>query len=264
MFLCPQCDVTRSGKNWSPSQKAYRRVVVQTINVHHNCCKQCSPTYYIALGSTSTAADSARNRPPPPPPSHPSPTSAKGYPIPTTNHRFDGYAEVVEVADFNEALRRIRAALPVGFWKTFHDNVCWYGQLERSRLFIGRLKKLWPGYDSGAAGLKFMSYFGAVKAHSGIPGSEAWDNTGQRYFDPSNKVYSYILHKVWPGCLPGMTNPESFGDVMEAFLGFGWFMGHPDNMQSHSCRYQLQVYDDLHKVIAWVYDHWDERHQIIW
>jgi hypothetical protein len=163
MFECPQCGVTRSGKNWSPSQKAYRSVVVKTINVHHNCCKQCSPAYYIALGSTTTAAGSARDCPPPPPPtnqqppttgkrpppSHPPPTSAKGYPITTTNYQIDRYAEVVEVAGFNEALRRMRAALPVGFWKTFHDNVGWYGQLERSRLFIIRVKKLWPGYDTG-------------------------------------------------------------------------------------------------------------------
>jgi hypothetical protein len=66
---------------------------------------------------------------------------------------------------------------------------------------------------TGASALKFMSYFGAVKAHSGIPGSEAWDSTGQRYFDPSNEVYSYILDKVWPGCLPGMTNRGSLGDL---------------------------------------------------
>ena len=174
------------------------------------------------------------------------------------------YAGVVTVAGFSEALWRIRAALPVGFWVKFHGNVVWYGQEESTYSLLRRLKQMWPDYNNGAGALKFMSYFGAVKAHSGIPGSAVWDSTGQAYFDPTNKVYAYILDKVWPGCLPGMTNPVTLGDVMEAFLGFGWFMGHPDNMQSHSCRYQLQVYDDLHKVIAWVYDHWDERHQTIW
>ena len=174
------------------------------------------------------------------------------------------YAGVVTEVGFNKACRRIRAAFPIGFWVRFHDNVTWYGQEERTRSLIIRLKQMWPGHDSGAGALKFMSYFGAVKAHSGIPGSHAWDSTGQAYFEPGNETYTYILHKVWPGCLPGMTNCGTLGDVLEAFLGFGWFMGHPDNMQSHSCRYQLQVYDELHKVIAWVYDHWEERHHVIW
>ena len=176
------------------------------------------------------------------------------------------YAEVVTDSCFNEALRRIRLALPVGFWVRFHGNTGWYGQEERNRSLIKRLKQMWPDYNTGAGAMKFMSYFGAVKAHSGIPGSliQAWDSTQQAYFDPGNEVYSYILDKVWPGCLPGMTNRGTLGDVLEAFLGFGWFMGHPDNMQSHLCRYQLQVYDDLHKVIAWLYDHWEDRMMIIW
>lgn len=54
------------------------------------------------------------------------------------------------------------------------------------------------------------------------------------------------------------------GDIMEAFLGFGWFMGHPDNTQSPVCRRQLQVYDDLHAVVGHVYDNWDERDLLIW
>lgn len=102
------------------------------------------------------------------------------------------YAGVVTEVGFNEALRRIRAALPIGFWVRFHDNVAWYGQEVRTRSLIIRLKQMWPDYNTGAGALKFMSYFGAVKAHSGIPRSAAWDSTGQAYFDPRNKIYTYI------------------------------------------------------------------------
>ena len=32
---------------FSKSQRAFKTVVLETINVHHNCCNQCSPDYYI-------------------------------------------------------------------------------------------------------------------------------------------------------------------------------------------------------------------------
>jgi hypothetical protein len=269
--MCPQCGLTgSSGKHnkntiWSPSQRFFGKVHVETVNVHHNCCKKCSTSYYVAPDHPPPT------RPPLPPTTT---TNNQPQPPPTTSHHHQPpimypitrYAEVVTDSCFNEALRRIRLALPVGFWVRFHGNTGWYGQEERNRSLIKRLKQMWPDYNTGAGAMKFMSYFGAVKAHSGIPGSliQAWDSTRQAYFDPGNEVYSYILDKVWPGCLPGMTNRGTLGDVLEAFLGFGWFMGHPDNMQPHMCHYQLQVYDDLHKVIAWLYDHWEDRMMIIW
>ena len=108
-----------------------------------------------------------------------------------------------------------------------------------------------------------MSYFGAVKAHSGIQ-SFKFDSTGQAYHDPGNKFYKYILRKVWPGCLPGMSNAANMGDVMEAFLGFGWFMEHSDNIQAQSCRGRLQVYENLHKVMAYVFVHWGTMQDAHW
>jgi len=176
------------------------------------------------------------------------------------------YAEVVTETCFNKALQSIRLALPVKFWVRFHDNIVWYGQEACNRRVIKHLKQMWPDYNTGADAKKFMSYFGAVNAHAGLPGSliQAWDRTGRAYFDPGNEVYSFVLHKVWPGCLPGMTNRGTLGDVLEAFLGFGWFMGHPENSYKDMCHYQLQVYDDLHKVIAYLYDHWEDRMALNW
>jgi hypothetical protein len=43
---------------------------------------------------------------------------------------------------------------------------------------------------------------------------------GQAYHDAGNEFYKFILRKVWPVCLPGMSNAEKMGDVMEAFLAF--------------------------------------------
>jgi hypothetical protein len=168
------------------------------------------------------------------------------------------YAEVATRQEAVDALRLLRVALPVGFWNLFHANFTWFAQTERNRALIAHLKKMWPDYNTRANALKFISYFGAVKAHSGISWSEAWDSTGQAYFEPTNAVYSCVLERVWPGCLPGMSNVETRGDVLEAFLGMIWFMDHPDNMQKKRCHNQVQICDALHKVISWVYDHWAE------
>ena len=102
-----------------------------------------------------------------------------------------------------------------------------------------------------------MSYFGTVRAHSGILGSRVWDGTGQAYFDPTNAVYSYVLAIVWPGSLPAISNVATIGDVLEAFLGFGWFMDHPHNIHKKRYGSQAKICDGLGKVISWVDDHWD-------
>ena len=34
-------------ESFSNSQRAFQTVVLKTINVHHNCCNRCAPSYYI-------------------------------------------------------------------------------------------------------------------------------------------------------------------------------------------------------------------------
>lgn len=168
------------------------------------------------------------------------------------------YAEVVTFGCFLEALDRVRGKIPPRFWKKFHENLTWYAQADRNRKLVTCIKQTWPEYRTQARGLKFFSYFGAVKAHPGIPDSKMYDRSGQMYADLGNQLYTDVLFQVWPGCLPGMSNKEKLGDVLEAFLGFCWFMSHPDNTQSHLCHRQLQIADDLHKVMAYLSDHRDE------
>jgi hypothetical protein len=180
-------------------------------------------------------------------------------PLPSTCQPKPVYAEVVTLERFNKALKRTRDAIPVGFWQKFHDNMTSHSQKERTCVLIRCIKRAWPQYDTGASPLKTFSYFGAVKAHAGIPGAKIYDSGGQLYADPGNWVYKQVLRKVWPGCLPEMGNEKTLGDVMEAFLGFCWFMSHPDNTQRHTCHWQLQISNDLHEVIAYVSDHWDDK-----
>ena len=117
-----------------------------------------------------------------------------------------------------------------------------------------------------ASGLKYMSYFGAVMAHAGHSHASAYDRSGQAYVDPTNKVYAYVLDKVWPTSLreSGISNPGKKGDLLESFLGLGWFMGHPDNPQSGRYHFQLAVCYAVHKVIAYTYDNWSCRDSLAW
>ena len=184
-------------------------------------------------------------------------------PLPSTCQPKPVYAEVVTLDRFNKALERIRSTITVGFWQKFHDNMTSHGQKERTHVLIRCIKRAWPEYNSSASPLKTFSYFGAVKAHAGIPGSKMYDSSGQLYADPGNWVYSQVLRQVWPGCLPWMSNEGTLGDVLEAFLGFCWFMNHPDNTQRHTCHWQLQISNDLHEVIAYVGDHWNDNKHLM-
>ena len=72
--------------------------------------------------------------------------------------------------------------------------------------------------------------------------------------------------KVWPGTFSesGISNEEKVGDVVEAFLGFRWFLEHPDNVAISSNDKPLEWLNALDKVIAHAYDHWGKRDSLDW
>ena len=167
------------------------------------------------------------------------------------------YAEVVTFNCFVEARDRLRLAIPTSFWGKFHENLHWYAQEKRNLELVECIKQTWPEYRTKAKGLKTLSYFGAVKAHRGIPNSKIYDSSGQMYADLGNQLYFDVLNQVWPGWRSNkgtawMSNQATVGDLVEAFLGFCWFMSHPDNTESHRCAWQIQIANDLHKVIAYL------------
>ena len=216
--------VQSSGEKSYPNQIKKQSLGTTTAAGSADCPPPPPPPPYPPPESTTRRPTSARDCPPPPP-SYPPPnktgrpTSARDCSpppppyAPPNNPIMPRYAEAVTVAGLREALRRLRGALPVQFWECFRANVGWYGQEARARSLITYLKQIWPDWNTGAGALKFMSGFGAIKAHSGIRDSASWDRSGQHYFDPGNQVYSYILAKTWPGCLPGVTNQKTLGDL---------------------------------------------------
>ena len=124
----------------------------------------------------------------------------------------------------------------------------------------------------GFTALKLMSRFGAVKAHQGVPACNvtAYDRTGLAYFDAGNACYKWVVMQCWPEAFStlGISNAEKIGDCVEALLGFRWFLEHPDNAvnleDNHRNDELLEVMNCLDQVVAYVYDHWEERYNLPW
>ena len=116
-----------------------------------------------------------------------------------------------------------------------------------------------------------MSKFGAVKAHPYADCCRAYDISGQAYFDPTNKTYAYVLQRVWDGkalVSRGITNTETLGDVVEALLGFAWFLYHPGNICAGRNRLEeelcFEMIEALHEIIAYTYANWESRGELPW
>ena len=257
-LTCPKCGLT--GKSaihakksiFSPSQRTFKKVVLSTksgcYNVDQNCCNQCSPNYFICDDDTGKAPTTTA-----------SPSGA-----------FKKFADVVTPERFKNRLALLRS-LPACFWDDFHGRVCMAGQIDRVQSLSDMLIANWPEAYTSQGALKVMSKFGAVKAHEKIRGAKIYDISGQAYFDPGNETYAFVLQHAWNGkALLGshITNYETCGDVVEALLGFAWFMFHPENIyrDANTKRHELayELIQAMHEVIAFTYDHWEGRYQLPW
>lgn len=114
------------------------------------------------------------------------------------------------------------------FWARFHDqvNACAHKEIWRSRMEAYSAVAEWP---QGMSGIKFMSYFGAIAVDEfslpGVPLEKLCFKCpidGSFYMDPGNWVYKRAFRFIWPRALPGFSNQETIGDVVEAFLGFAY------------------------------------------
>ena len=299
MLECPLCGIKGSvakSKNspFSPSQRIFRRVTINTSAAKQNCCSTCCRGYFIKPTEPMpepmseqmpeqmpTAADGAEPMPDPIPTKpmpEQMPTAAYGAEpmpermptepmperMPTAAYRADvKFAPKVNEIDFRNALRICRDELNVGFWKKLHDGLCVYQFDDRCRGLNQRIRNMWPDIVSAPGIRKLLSHFGAIRAHEGITGWEIYDNSRQAYFDPSNRIYAHVFGKVWTHPA-GLTNEHTLGDLVECFLGLCYFMQHPDNVCTGRCHLQLYIYDKVDTVIRYVYDNWNDRDNINW
>ena len=115
-----------------------------------------------------------------------------------------------------------------------------------------------------------LSHFGAVRADRNVPNTvrAIYDCSGQAWFDAQHATYAFLLKSMFGRYNieeRNISNVETLGDMLEAFLELCYFMQHPENQcASLRCRTQLESWKYLDAVIRYVYHHWDERNMLFW
>ena len=84
------------------------------------------------------------------------------------------------------------------------------------------------GYKDEKRFVKHMSYNGAIRVPKDYP--NFWiaytdQESGDRYIDPGNGIYSVVFKNCWPK-VSFISNEETVGDLMEAMLGLAWIKNH--------------------------------------
>ena len=85
--------------------------------------------------------------------------------------------------------------------------------------------------------------------------------TNEEYFEPGNKTYAFVMNMLWPDALPGFSNKETIGDVLEAFLGYAYLV-RLNKLKSltskcHWDDFQWDIVSLLNYVVWFVFIHWD-------
>lgn len=119
-------------------------------------------------------------------------------------------------------MRWLQTNVPAAFWTKFKD---YFDQINiDKRAELVEINRKLHYKDSKSFG-KHGSYSGGVKVPEEFPrGRESFvcPYTGDRYLDVTNAVYTEVFRLAWPTALPGFTNKETVGDVLEALLGY-WY-----------------------------------------
>ena len=245
---CPVCGQTRyrgkgSNKMWSDAQ--WNRSSPRVDELHMNCCKLCADfvgTYFTKAdskthpydegwgpsrspGSSASSSDaggkptgeSARSRSPPP---HPTPPASDPPPQSLfKKHELEN--------DWQVSKGWLRANVPTHFWELFKNHLVNANIQHREEL--KEINRHF-GQNHQTSLLKHMSYYGAIEIPDAVPDGSVRvdftmvevDGTRRNYFDPGNYCYLCVFRMIWPAALPDISNHETMGDVLEAFLGYHW------------------------------------------
>ena len=117
----------------------------------------------------------------------------------------------------------MRTHIPHDFWHKVHTEFCDINLRRRVELTaINRSK----GLNDQKSFIKHVSYAGAIRVPPDFPNELlSWTDkkSGERFLDPANTLYCDVFKAVWPH-VTFISNPESVGDLIEAFFGLAWAM----------------------------------------
>ena len=184
-----------------------------------NCCKVCSPTFFKAgraLSPDSTSSSSCHTPPFFNAGRALSPESTSSSSCHNNGSETDidiVFAAEVTIAQAMRAKQFLVRMIPGAFWDLLHDRHTRFGHEN----------------DAGEKSvINWLTRYGAVKVRQrSMPRNHVWwidPQTHVAYFDALNKHYSAVFDELWPRCFVNISNYEVKGDLMEAFLGFGFIM----------------------------------------
>ena len=108
------------------------------------------------------------------------------------------------------------------FWELTHERLCEINLEHREELiWINRSM----GYTDQKSFRKILSWSGSIRLPNDFPDKlVTWkdEKLKERHLEPGNQVYWNAFRAAWPRVLPEITNVESVGDLMEAFLAVAW------------------------------------------
>ena len=231
---CPFClevDWCPVGKSVSKTRifsKAQRQAGRHTIrNEKHDvdCCKDCSSDHKMPRGQQAAVASGHVNV---------QPAQASGHVDPLSNYP---EAELVFFRcrppvdhEFVSAVRAMHQLIPLCFWEKLHALLT--SGDDKCKAAEAVLRRTWTQCaDSKAGLLKTLSHCGAVRPWA--PSKDyplstdklaAYDSSRVAYKDFGNEIYRRGLLYVYGQELQCCTSAGSVGDLVEAALGFGYYM----------------------------------------
>ena len=145
--------------------------------------------------------------------------------------------------------------IPAVFWEAWHSRINASGHTEQGKVVMSRYC-----YENGLArphnAIQWLSWHGAirVKANSSLPPAYYCQETHLHYADPTNKVHGHFFRLAWGHTVFANANDVTIGNLIEAFLGYMWFMKvfYPRRAENHSSL--QQAVGAIEIVIENIYD----------
>ena len=155
------------------------------------------------------ARTAEKGGPPPPPPSPKECTTWK--------------PDLLEMKTQRKAsITWIKKNVDESFWAKFHAHLSEFNKKHRDELI--ELNES-MGNKKGKSFKKILSWAGSIRLPADFPEAlVTWtdETLEERHLEPGNQVYWNAFRAAWPMVLPEITNVESVGDLMEAFLAVAW------------------------------------------
>lgn len=266
---CPQGRTVSKCRMFSFGQRKAGRAVIRNDRIDVNCCKVCDPTFkkckYTPVEEQGLQGGHVA-------PGHQAfgHAAASGLAQTSSGAGVDELPKVICVffraeppreEAFLLAASAMQRLLPAAFWERLHKLVTSAsGECKRVEAL---LRRNWSQCNKSAPGLfKTLSHCGAIRVWAPSPqfpvdDFEAYDSSRVAYKDLGNEIYQRGMAMVYGrDKLECVTGQDSVGDLVEAALGFGYYMRWcVSRDKSSGYDYGVACVEHLETVMLFVYQH---------